>query len=154
MSDATKRRLDAVVVWKLDRFGRSLRHLITTIEELQAAGVAFISMGEGIDTTSPTGRLMLGIVGSFAAFERERLIERVHLGLARARAQGVPLGRRRQRIREGDLARVAGMSVREAARALGVPPSRLYNERKRVFINPPGAARQEAPENALVEATV
>src|SRR5687768_9026876 len=63
MTDARQRRIDAIVVWRLDRFGRNLRHLVNSIEELAATGVAFVSMGESIDTSSPTGRLMLGILG-------------------------------------------------------------------------------------------
>ncbi len=93
MTDARRRTVDTVVVWWLDRFGRNLRHLITAIEDLNAAGVSFVSTGENIDTASPTGRLLLGIMGSFAEFERERIRERIHAGLARARRQGQKLGR-------------------------------------------------------------
>ena len=135
MADARRRKVDTVFVWRLDRFGRNLRHLITAIEELNAAGVSFVSMGENIDTSSPTGRLLLGIMGSFAEFERERIRERIHAGLARARRQGQKLGRKRQRIAERDLQGVAGLSVREAARVLGVPASRVHSERLRVFGN-------------------
>src|SRR5688572_20483499 len=148
MCDAKQRRLDAIVVWRLDRFGRNLRHLITGIEDLAAAGVAFVSMGESIDTTSPTGRLLLGVLGSFAEFERERIRERIHAGLARARRQGQKLGRRRQRISERDLETVAGLSVREAAERLGVPPSRVHSERARLFGNPPGWTPEIASETA------
>jgi putative DNA-invertase from lambdoid prophage Rac len=132
MTDAGQRRIDAIVVWRLDRFGRNLRHLVTTIEELAAAGVAFVSMGESIDTASPTGRLMLGILGSFAQFERERIRERIQAGLQRARRQGQHLGLRRQRIATEALEWVHNLSVREAAKVLGVPASRVYRERERV----------------------
>jgi DNA invertase Pin-like site-specific DNA recombinase len=132
MTDARQRRVDVIVVWRLDRFGRNLRHLVTAIDELAAAGVGFVSMGESIDTTSPTGRLLLGVLASFAQFERERIRERVHAGLARARRQGQKLGRRRRRIGEADLERVAGLSVREAAKTLGVPASRVHRERERL----------------------
>jgi len=142
MADARPRRVDTVVVWRLDRFGRNLRHLITAIEELNAAGVSFVSMGESIDTASPTGRLLLGIMGSFAEFERER----IHAGLARARRQGQKLGRKRQRISERDLQRVAGLSVREAGKVLGVPASRVHSERLRVFGNGPEQTPQIAEE--------
>ncbi len=125
MADAASRRIDVVVCWRLDRFGRNLRHLVVAIEELTAAGVAFVSIGESIDTTSPTGRLLLGVLGSFAQFERERLRERVMAGLQRARAQGVRLGRPRRRIDSERLATVAGLPEREAARRLGVPRSTL-----------------------------
>lgn len=83
ITDARRRKVDAVIVWRLDRFGRSLRHLITAIDELNAAGVRFVSLGENIDTGSATGRLLLGIMGSFAEFERERIRERVLARLQR-----------------------------------------------------------------------
>ena len=137
MNDARQRRVDVVVCWRLDRFGRSLRALIMAIEELNASGVSFVSMGENIDTASPTGRLLLGIMGSFAQFERERIRERIHAGLARARREGQKLGRKRQRVSQRDLDRVAGLSVREAAKVLGIPASRVHSERQRAFGNPP-----------------
>jgi putative DNA-invertase from lambdoid prophage Rac len=145
MADARRRNVDTVVVWRLDRFGRNLRHLITAIEELNAAGVSFISLGENIDTASPAGRLLLGVMASFAEFERERIRERIHAGLARARRQGQKLGRKRERIPLRDLQRVTGLSVREAGRVLGVPPSRVYNERVRAFGNRPEPTTQIAP---------
>jgi DNA invertase Pin-like site-specific DNA recombinase len=148
MTDAAQRRIDAVVVWRLDRFGRNLRHLITAIEELQAQGVAFVSMGESIDTTSPTGRLLLGVLGAFAEFERERIKERIQAGLQRAKRQGQRLGRRRQRIAPAALQGVQALSVREAAKALGVPPSRVHAERLRVFGNPPNPPAENTEESA------
>jgi DNA invertase Pin-like site-specific DNA recombinase len=151
MTDAAKRRIDVVVVWRLDRFERNLRHLVTSIEELAAAGVSFVSMGESIDTASPTGRLMLGVLGSFAEFERERIRERIHAGLARARRQGQKLGRKRERISERDLERVAGLSVREAAKVLGVPASRIYNERRRLLGNDGDRARRMRPDSEPAE---
>ena len=153
MADAAARRLDAVVCWRLDRFGRNLRHLITAIEELTSAGIAFVSIGESIDTTTPAGRLMLGILGSFAEFERERIRERIHAGLSRARREGTRLGRRRQRILARDLERTTHLSVREAAKVLGVPASRIHRERARYRLTtdkeavPPfqNGSRQAAP---------
>jgi DNA invertase Pin-like site-specific DNA recombinase len=136
MADVAARRVDAVVCWRLDRFGRNLRHLVVAIEELAAVAVAFVSIGESIDTTSPTGRLMLGVLGAFARFERERIRERVHAGLARARREGTRLGRKRERIPERDIERTLALSVREAATVLGVPPSRVHRERARLFQNP------------------
>src|SRR5206468_9767355 len=94
--DARRRRLDVLVVWRLDRLGRNLRHLITLLEELQALGIAFVSLGEGIDATTPAGKLQMHILGAIAEFERERIRERVLAGLARARAQGKRLGRPRK----------------------------------------------------------
>jgi DNA invertase Pin-like site-specific DNA recombinase len=146
MTDAKRRKLDVVVCWKLDRFGRSLAHLITAIQTLTDSGVGFTSIGEGIDTRSATGRLMLGILGSFAEFERERIRERIHAGLARARRQGQRLGRRHERINALDLERVRGLSVREAAKVLRVPPSRIHRARA-LFQNPSSRTSPIAPDS-------
>ena len=105
---------DALVI------GRSLQHLVNAIQSLADAGVGFQSLGEGIDTHSATGRLMLGILASFAEFERERIRERVMIGLLRARREGKRLGRPKAIIPTERLASVANLSVGEAAAALGV----------------------------------
>src|SRR5438093_9684474 len=118
--DARRRRFDVLVVWRLDRLGRNLRHLITLLEELQALGIAFVSLGEGIDATTPAGKLQMHILGAIAEFERARIAERVRAGLARAKAQGVRLGRPRK-ARPGIV--VPGGSVRDAARVWGVSKS-------------------------------
>src|SRR5438876_517782 len=107
MKDAGRRRFDVLVCWRLDRLGRNLRHLIILLDDLQAVGVGFVTLGEGIDTTSPSGRLVLHVLGAIAEFERERLRERTLAGLRRARAQGKRLGRRPVRVTAADLARVA-----------------------------------------------
>ena len=146
MNEVKRRRLDAIVVWRLDRFGRNLHHLISTLDELRALNVGFVSIGEGIDTTTPVDRMNAGILGSIAEFEREGIRERIHAGLARAKRQGQRLGRRRQRISAADLERVAGLSVRGAAKMLGVPPSRVHRERNRLFQNPANSTSQIAPE--------
>ena len=125
LADARRRRFDVVVCWRLDRLGRNLRHLITLLDELQALGVAFVSLAEGIDATTPAGRLQMQILGAISEFERGRIVERVRAGLARARAQGQRLGRPRRRIDPEALARVAGLPEREAARRLGIPRSTL-----------------------------
>ncbi len=135
MTDAKKRRIDAVVVWRLDRFGRSLKHLIDAIGELHEAGVAFVCPDQNIDTASTTGRLMLHVLGAFAEFERDLITERINAGLARARKNGKKLGRRQKHIGERNLQRVAGLSVREAAAKLKVSPSLVYRERARAFQN-------------------
>ena len=118
--DAKRRRFDTLVVWRLDRLGRNLRHLILLLEELQVLGVAFVSLSEGIDATTPAGKLQLHILGAIAEFERARIAERVRAGLQRARAQGTRLGRPRQAVPESRLAPVRGLSVRQAAARLGV----------------------------------
>jgi DNA invertase Pin-like site-specific DNA recombinase len=97
LADARRRRFDALVCWRLDRLGRNLRHLILLLDEPQAVGIGFVTLGEGIDTTSPTGRLVLHVLGAIAEFERERIRERVVAGLRRARSNGQRLGRPRAR---------------------------------------------------------
>src|SRR5215217_3540265 len=103
-----RRRFDVLVVWRLDRLGRSLRHLLFLLDELAALGVGFVSLAEGIDTNTPAGRLQLHILGAIAEFERARIQERVRAGLARAKAQGVRLGRPPRQIDPARLATVAG----------------------------------------------
>ena len=132
MGDARRRKLDFVVCWKLDRFGRSLAHLINAIQTLTDSGVGFTSIGEGIDTRSATGRLMLGILGSFAEFERERIRERVLAGLRRAKAHGQRLGRPRVRVPVERLHAVAGLAIDDAARARRVSRSTLKRWRRQV----------------------
>ena len=85
---AFAREGDTIVVWRLDRFGRSLKDLVTRIDELRDRGVGFRSLTEGIDTTSPAGRLVMHLFGSLAEFERELIRERTVAGLESARAQG------------------------------------------------------------------
>jgi DNA invertase Pin-like site-specific DNA recombinase len=113
VADARRRKFDAVIVWRLDRLGRNLRHLVNLIEELTSLGVAFISLGEAIDTTTPAGRLQLHILAALAEFERARISERVRAGLARVRAQGKRLGRPRVSPLPDRLPR--HLSVRQAA---------------------------------------
>ena len=120
LADAKRRRFDVVVVWRLDRLGRNLRHLIVLLEELQALGVAFVSLGEGIDATTPAGKLQMHILGAIAEFERSRIAERVKAGLQRARAQGKTLGRPRKNPTH---IVVPGGSVRGAAAAWSVSKS-------------------------------
>jgi hypothetical protein len=86
--DARRRKFDVVVTWKFDRLGRNLKHLITLLDDLQALGVAFVSLNEGIDATTPAGRLQMHVLGAIPEFERGRIVERVRAGLARAKAQG------------------------------------------------------------------
>jgi DNA invertase Pin-like site-specific DNA recombinase len=125
LMDARRRRFDVLICWRLDRLGRNLRHLITLLDELQALGVAFVSLAEGIDATTPAGKLQMHILGAIAEFERGRIVERVRAGLARAKAQGQRLGRPRRLIDPKRLAAVAGLPAREAARRLGIPRSTL-----------------------------
>ncbi|MEQ1760419.1 MAG: recombinase family protein [Vicinamibacterales bacterium] len=129
LADARRRRFDVLLVWRLDRLGRNLRHLVTLLEDVQALGIAFVSLSEGIDATTPAGKLQMHILAAIAEFERARIAERVRAGLARARAQGQRLGRRPRRISVHDLERVSSLSTRKAAAALCVPASVLHRAR-------------------------
>ena len=93
MYEAKRRRFDAVVVYRYDRFARSLRHLVNALEEFRALRIEFVSIHEGVDTSTPNGRLVFGIFASIAEFERELIRARVRSGLAAARARGIQLGR-------------------------------------------------------------
>lgn len=126
VADARRRQVDTVVVWRLDRLGRSLKHLVTLLDEFHAVGVGFVSLGEGIDLHTPAGRLQLHILAALAEFERARIAERVAAGLARARRNGTRLGRPEKHVPESVLAPVRGLSVREAAQRLGVSPTTAY----------------------------
>ena len=106
MADACRRRFDAVLVWKIDRFGRSLKHLVNALAELVALGVAFISLRDNIDLSTPSGRLMFQIIGAIAEFERALIQERVRAGLRNARAKGRRLGRPRVIV---DVSRIASL---------------------------------------------
>ena len=120
LKDAKRRRFDVVVIWKLDRLGRSLKHLLFLVEELQALGIALVSLGESIDATTPAGRLQFHVLSAVAQFERDRSRERVVAGLQRARAQGTRLGRPRK---VPTTIAIPGDSVRAAARTWGVSKS-------------------------------
>ena len=90
---ARRREIDVVLVWRLDRWGRSVTDLLTTLQELEHLGVGFVSLTEALDLTTPAGRAMAGLLAVFAAFEREILQERTKAGLAHARQNGKRLGR-------------------------------------------------------------
>jgi putative DNA-invertase from lambdoid prophage Rac len=93
MEAARRREIDVVLVWRLDRWGRSVTDLLATLQELEHLGVGFVSLTEALDMTTPAGRAMAGLLAVFAAFEREILQERTRAGLANARQNGIRLGR-------------------------------------------------------------
>ena len=90
---ATRREFDLIAVWSIDRLGRSLQHLVTTVNDLHAQGVQLYFHQQAIDTTTPSGKLMFGVFSSFAEFERDLIRERIKLGVERARKEGKKLGR-------------------------------------------------------------
>ena len=125
--DARRRLFDVVLVWKFDRFARSLKHLIESLDEFSALGIDFISLTEGVDTTTPAGQLLFHIVGAVAQFERDLIAERVRAGMAHARAMGKRIGRPRAAVDVEAVAklRVEGRSLREIAQTLNIPVSRV-----------------------------
>jgi DNA invertase Pin-like site-specific DNA recombinase len=129
VADARRRRFDVLVVWRLDRLGRNLKHLVTLLEDVQAVGIAFVSLGEGIDCTTAAGRLQLHVLAALAEFERARIAERVRAGLARVRASGKRLGRPAANLALDDIMRTEHLSVRKAAAALRVSRSTLHRAR-------------------------
>ena len=122
MQAAKQREFDAVLVWKLDRFGRSLRHLVNALAELEALGVTFVSLKDNLDLSTPAGRLMFQIIGAMAEFERSLIVERVRAGLRNARAKGKTLGRPRRRVDRAQVARLraSGQSWNKISKALGI----------------------------------
>jgi DNA invertase Pin-like site-specific DNA recombinase len=122
MDDVRKRKLDAVLVWRFDRFARSTRHLLAALEEFRGLGVGFISYQENIETGTPLGQAIFTIVSAVAQLERDLICERVSAGIRNARANGKRLGRPRQyvdsdRIRE---LQASGLSLRQVAAQLKV----------------------------------
>jgi DNA invertase Pin-like site-specific DNA recombinase len=128
MEAARLGKIDVVAVWKLDRLGRSLANLLSTLDELGHHGVGFVSLRDaGIDTTSPAGRLLLQLMGAFAEFERGLIRERVKAGVDRARAKGVKFGRSKVEvdIRPALLMLDGGLGLKATASALRVSTTTL-----------------------------
>jgi DNA invertase Pin-like site-specific DNA recombinase len=128
LADAHRRRFDAVVVWKFDRFARSVSHLLRALETFQSLGIEFVSLTEGVDTSTPMGKMVFTVLGAVAELERSLIVERVKAGLRNARAKGKRLGRPRRLV---DVSRVAmlrsqGIGWRDIAGQLGVGVGTLY----------------------------
>ena len=122
MADAHRRNFDAVLVWKIDRFGRSLKHLVNALADLGAYSVAFISFRDNLDLSTPSGRLMFQIIGAMAEFERSLIQERVRAGLRNARAKGKKFGTPRADVDSDRVAalRSDGLSWFQVCRRLNV----------------------------------
>ena len=122
MSDARRRHFDVVLCWKVDRFGRSLKHLVNALADLDSYGVAFLSLRDNLDLSTPSGRLMFQIIGAMAEFERSLIQERVRAGLRNAKLRGKTLGRPRRIVSGDEMTRLReqGASLREIAKIVGV----------------------------------
>jgi putative DNA-invertase from lambdoid prophage Rac len=139
---ARRREVDVIVVWRLDRWGRSVADLMTTLRELTDLGVGFVSLTEALDLTTPTGRAMAGMLAVFAEFEREILRERVKAGIAQARKEGRPHGCPRtaslmaeevrrlkaERVNHSEIARRLGIGRTSVRRILTVGGRRAPGE--------------------------
>ena len=123
LAAARRREIDVVLVWRLDRWGRSVTDLLATLQELEHLGVGFVSLTEALDLTTPAGRAMAGLLAVFAEFEREILRERVRAGLEQARRNGQRLGRPITAALHADQVRKldrAGISKAEIARRVRI----------------------------------
>lgn len=120
LSAARKRKCDAVVVYRFDRFARSMRQLVNALAEFDALGIHFISLHESVDTATPNGRLIFGIFASIAEFERELIRERVRSGLAAAKTRGKRLGRPTVDATAAKTLRASGLSYGAIAAKLGI----------------------------------
>ena len=141
LSDCRKRSVDAIVVYRYDRFARSLRQLVNALEEFRTLGVEFVSLHEAVDTSTPNGRLIFGIFASIAEFERELIRDRVRSGLASAKARGKRLGRPRVVVDSTRIAalRGAGTSWARIGEALGVGEGTVRRAAQKPAKNPSAA---------------
>ena len=154
MSDAHKRRFDVVAVWKFDRFARSVSHLLRALETFNALGVAFASLTEQVDTTTPYGKMVFTILGAGAELERSLIAERVRAGLRNARAKGKTLGRPRAIVDAAQIAalREAGRSWPAIAKQLGCGVGTCYRAWQSLSKNHSGATLSRIPVSAQVAA--
>jgi len=132
LQDAHERRFDAVVVWRFDRFARSVSHLLRALETFNALGVQFVSLYEQVDTSTPMGKMVFTVLGAVAELERNLIVERVRAGLRHARSKGKQLGRPRKPVDAHEIhsLRNAGISWRAIARKLGVSVGTVFSAAK------------------------
>jgi DNA invertase Pin-like site-specific DNA recombinase len=128
MADANRRKFDAVLVWKFDRFARSTSHLLKALETFQRLKIDFVSLTEGIDTSTPVGAMVFTILGAVGQMERELIRERIRAGVRNARAKGRKLGRPKVMVDASAVAsmRAAGDSYRAVAAKLGVSVGSIH----------------------------
>ncbi len=135
-----------MLVWKIDRYGRSLKHLVNALADLSAYGVAFISFRDNLDLSTPSGRLMFQIIGAMAEFERSLIPERVRAGLRNARAKGKKFGRPRAHVDAVSVAglRRNGLSWSQVCQTLKVSKGTA----QRAFYGLPNHSQEPTPVNA------
>ena len=144
LADAKRGKFQAVLIWKLDRLGRSLAHLVRLLEDLRTWGVELVSFSEGLDFSTATGKLLYQVISAFAEFERDCIRERVRAGLRNARAKGRKLGRPQVAVDTSKVAalRASGQSYASIARSLGVGEGTV---RRAVL----GSAKNPSPSSAV-----
>jgi DNA invertase Pin-like site-specific DNA recombinase len=128
MADAHRRRFDCVVVWKFDRFARSVSHLLRALENFRALGIEFVSFSEQMDTSTPAGKMVFTVLGAVAELERSLIVERVKAGLRNAKAKGKRLGRPKRVVDARRIAalRAQGVGWKRIAAELGIGVGTLY----------------------------
>lgn len=140
IAEAHRRRFDAVVVWKFDRFARSVSHLLRALETFSALGIEFVSLTEGVDTSTPAGKMVFTVLGAVAELERSLIVERVKAGLRNAKAKGKRLGRPKVIL---DIARInrlraSGLGWKKISRELGVGVSTVLRVAQEAGQHGPG----------------
>ena len=133
LADAHRRHFDAVVVWRFDRFARSVSHLLRALETFRSLGIEFVSLSEQVDTSTPTGKMIFTVLGAVAELERSLIVERVRAGLRNAVAKGKKLDRPRKvpDVREIKRLRAQGASWRSIGKKLGLAPATAFHATER-----------------------
>jgi DNA invertase Pin-like site-specific DNA recombinase len=128
MVDAKRKRFDVVLVWKFDRWARSLKHLVDSLHEFKALDIDFVSLTEGIDTTTPVGMAMFGVIGAMSQLERDLIRERVQAGMKRAKARGKAIGRPKTHLNLDEVKRlwIQGHNVSQISKILNVSRASIY----------------------------
>jgi DNA invertase Pin-like site-specific DNA recombinase len=146
MTHAHRRQFDAVIVWKFDRFARSVSHLLRALETFQALGIHFVSLSESLDTSTPAGKMVFTVLGAVAELERSLIVERVKAGLRNAKAKGKRLGRPQVIVDRSRIAnlRARGCSWRTIARQTGCSARTA----RRIGAEIRETASDDRPENA------
>ena len=154
MGDAHRRRFDAVVVWKFDRFARSVSHLLRALETFKAQGIEFVSFSEQLDTSTPAGKLVFTVLGAVAELERSLIVERVKAGLRNAKAKGRRLGRPQivVDVRKVAALREQGRSWPNIAKQLGVGVGTAYRAHQELSKNPKAESLSRIPDSLPVAA--
>ncbi|NVP18061.1 recombinase family protein [Candidatus Gracilibacteria bacterium] len=137
MDDAKKRKIDSVLIFRFDRFSRSTKQLINSLDLFNSLGIDFISYSENIDTSSPAGKVLFTMISAFAEFERNIIGERVRAGIEKAKANGVTLGRKKLDVNIKRIVKLKeeGMTYRDIADKMRLKKSYVYNKYKEYKLN-------------------